>query len=1077
MNAIIFLVKTCLAPFVLPYLFYVALFGLTNAQAAGYTANITTAYPQLGIASTSPQVAWYGGNCGNTVTTANPYNTCDDAVSPVMPIGFTFNFAGTSYSTWSMSTNGVIFFETGAVGTASTGNQTYTPSNLPTTVFGNGKPALMPFWADLWKNASANGVLDANSASQPASASFIQYQTLSVSGAQVLVIQLRKVGYYGASGTLVNMQVQLWSTGEIVYSYGSMAVMTSNPNLRIGLQYPGGCNTLANNQSASLSNQSYLYRWDASAAACPGAPTIDHYEIRHDGAATLCAEPVNVLACSVSTKPCPAASIINTQIMNASVTVTGTGTLGTPNINPASFNLEPSSPQQTINLTWTAGSAGNATLGLQVAVKPANTTTVCANVAGAAAYANCNISVANAACIPPPHHYEIQGPASANNCSNTTFTIKAWADAAQTTAYTAGVATGTLTSSGNPVSIPSLGAFTIPAGSSTVNITPITFPAAGATTFNTTATPALAGATTCKFGTSTSCALQVDSCVVITGPVALNAVDVGANAASGKITTKTAGAAFNLDIYALNAGRTTQDTQATGAVLLDFLANTSTGVALDGNGCPGTATSLPIGTVTLTAGKVTASLGGIADAWRDVRVRMRYPATGTATVTACSADNFAVKPASLAVVASDTDWQTAGAARTLNATAYDGTPMHKAGRPFTLRVTGYNASNVITANYNGAPTATSTCVLPATGCVPGAFTTGSFSTSGGTATSNTASYNEAGAISATFTDTGYASVDSADSAASCAGYYVCSSATAIGRFVPDNFAISANTPAFTPACGSFTYLGQPFGFGTAPTWTVTARNAAGGITRNYTGNLFKLAAGTVTGQTWSAASGMVAAVGSLPTVSVIDQGGGQGGVVFSVGNPASGGGLAFARNAQMAPFNASLTLAASVADSDGVVYAGNPYQHSGIGFDGGFAEQRFGRLRLANATGSERLALPVPLSAQYWNGQGFVTNTADNCTALAAPALTFYAQTADNRLASGETTASFNATLAAGLGDLRLSAPGAGNFGFLDLAVSAPDWLKYNWDGVGGYDDSPRARAAFGKRKGSDKVIIRREIY
>jgi hypothetical protein len=61
--------------------------------------------------------------------------------------------------------------------------------------------------------------------------------------------------------------------------------------------------------------------------------------------------------------------------------------------------------------------------------------------------------------------------------------------------------------------------------------------------------------------------------------------------------------------------------------------------------------------------------------------------------------------------------------------------------------------------------------------------------------------------------------------------------------------------------------------------------------------------------------------------------------------------------------------------------------------------------------------------------------------------------------------------------------PCTGNYGFVDVTVPAPDWLKYNWDGIDQgtdgnlFDDNPRARATFGKRKGTDKVIIRREIY
>jgi MSHA biogenesis protein MshQ len=561
-----------------------------------------------------------------------------------------------------------------------------------------------------------------------------------------------------------------------------------------------------------------------------------------------------------------------------------------------------------------------------------------------------------------------------------------------------------------------------------------------------------------------------------------NAVDVAADAISGKITSKTAGSAFNLDLVALNAAHDALAASFSGSVLVDLIANTSLDVALDGNNCPVSGAELGVGTVEMAGSRHTLSLPAVAEAWRDVRVRIRYPATGVASIAACSTDNFALKPASLAVAASDADWQTAGTARLLNTSGANGTPVHKAGQPFTLRVSGYNAANVVTANYSGSPTAEIECLLPAV-CNLGVLSAGAFTANGGTLTSTTASYSEVGAINATFTDSVWGSVDSADSPASCAGFYACSSATAIGRFVPDHFDISANTAAFTPACGSFSYLGQPFDLGVAPDWRVTARNAGGGLTANYTDSLFKLAAATITGQAWSAASGTVSPVGSLPAVSVSDLGGGQASVLFSVGAASGGGGLVFARGTPSAPFDASLNLSASVADSEGVTYVGNPYLHSGIGFVGGQSGMRFGRLRLGNAAGSERVALPLPLTAQYWNGQGFVLNSVDICTVLPAPSLTFFAQSADNQLASGETTASFNSPLSAGKGNLSLTAPGIGNFGFLDLSVSAPAWLQYNWDGVDQgsdanlLDDNPRARAAFGKRSGADRVIMRREIF
>jgi hypothetical protein len=50
----------------------------------------------------------------------------------------------------------------------------------------------------------------------------------------------------------------------------------------------------------------------------------------------------------------------------------------------------------------------------------------------------------------------------------------------------------------------------------------------------------------------------------------------------------------------------------------------------------------------------------------------------------------------------------------------------------------------------------------------------------------------------------------------------------------------------------------------------------------------------------------------------------------------------------------------------------------------GSSKLRYGRLRIANAYGSELLSLPVGITAQYWNGSSYVTNTLDNCTSLLA---------------------------------------------------------------------------------------------
>lgn len=584
-------------------------------------------------------------------------------------------------------------------------------------------------------------------------------------------------------------------------------------------------------------------------------------------------------------------------------------------------------------------------------------------------------------------------------------------------------------------------------------------------------------------------------------PAALNAVDPGTDAVAGQISTKTAGAGFSLDIHALNASRTSRDDSFSGDVQVELVANKTSGVTLDANNCPTSGTVLTVATVTLSAGRATLAVPAVADVWREVRVRLRYPAAGPYRVIACSTDNFAIKPARLVAVASHADWQHPGTTAILGNTSARGGVIHKAGRPFTLRLTAHNATGALASQYDGNPTPSVGCVLPGSGCVTGSLSTGAFTASGGTVTSSSASYSEVGAISARFVDIGFAAVDADDTAASCTGYHVCADAIAIGRFVPDHFDVAVNTPRLRAACGRFTYLGQPFDYAQVPVLTITAKNTAGATTVNYTGALFKLSAAGITGQTHSAASGVVAAVaGSLPAPVVTDLGGGVGQVSFSVGDAAAGGGLRFLRgNAPTAPFDAELALSFSLADSEGVTPLSNPLSFGtatpggGIAFAGG-KTVRFGRLRLANATGTELRALPVPLTAQYWNGRGFVTNGDDDCTVLPvpvavaltvprSPGLTFYPQTADNQLAAGETMASLRTPLASGHAGLVLSAPGAGNHGYLDVVADAPVWLEYDWDGAdqGGdgrlLDDNPRARVAFGKRRGVERLILRREMY
>ena len=146
---------------------------------------------------------------------------------------------------------------------------------------------------------------------------------------------------------------------------------------------------------------------------------------------------------------------------------------------------------------------------------------------------------------------------------------------------------------------------------------------------------------------------------------------------------------------------------------------------------------------------------------------------------------------------------------------------------------------------------------------------------------------------------------------------------------------------------------------------------------------------------------------------------------------------------------------------------------------------RYGRLRMQNAFGSESLDLPISVVAQYWNGSGWVQNVDDSCTPIVAPTsgsgLTFFPEVAatskGNHLSAAETTSSVSGTniLVAGDAKFRLSKPGVGNNGYVDITFTAPVWLQFPWKSA--VITSPTARATFGIYKNANEFIYLRDIH
>lgn len=583
-------------------------------------------------------------------------------------------------------------------------------------------------------------------------------------------------------------------------------------------------------------------------------------------------------------------------------------------------------------------------------------------------------------------------------------------------------------------------------------------------------------------------------------PGSFNAFETAtaASAITGVIKTKVAGSAFSLDVVAIAGG--VQLVAFTGNVKIELLANTGTpGSGYGANNCP-TANSViqTIASAAIAGGRSTVNFPAVANVFQDVRVRISFP-TISPTVTSCSTDSFAMRPNTFGNFSvSDTDWQTAGTTRALNDTTF-GLIVHKAGRSFSVRADALNAASTpaITANYTGSPAASLTACAGA--ACTASFGALSLTTAfvAGQLVSDIATYSQVGSFTVQIVDSAFASIDSADGSTP-AERNIQSAAIVAGRFVPDHFAMAKNTPVFGTACsgGTFSYVGQRFSYTTQPVITITAQDALNNTTTLYTGNWWRITNTSLTGKAYSALSGTLDTSGAPATDPVIAE---------TVGSPGSGTltfgsgtGFVFTRTTPAAPFNAEVGLSINVIDADAVAYAANPATvgaattGNGIAFSAG-KEMRFGRLRLQNANGSQLIAMPIPISAQYWNGSGFVTNTLDNCTTIAAGNVAIgNPQPAGFTVGAPTVGGAFNA----GVGNLRLPASGAGTKGSVDVSVNLTGgtagssctagmpastganrtYLQGAWCGAG-YTNDPTARATFGVYRNTDRFIYQRENY
>ena len=273
-----------------------------------------------------------------------------------------------------------------------------------------------------------------------------------------------------------------------------------------------------------------------------------------------------------------------------------------------------------------------------------------------------------------------------------------------------------------------------------------------------------------------------------------------------------------------------------------------------------------------------------------------------------------------------------------------------------------------------------------------------------------------------------------------------------GPFIPHHFDV-----VVVPACSAFSYAAQPFGV------TATARNASNATTLNY--------------------DGTAATTPNFAKATTLSDA-----VTLGVGTWSNNSIAATAFTAGVANATPSYAFTTkTTAPQTLLVRAIDASPASSSGYAEGSTLLRSGRLKLSNATGSERASLAIPVQAQYWSGNAWVQNSADSCSSVPAAAVVRAAYL-DNKgaAATGWTSTASAIAISAGAGTLTLGAPSPTTTGSLDFALNlgatttdqscltahpastaaALPWLRSQYGSSGAcgtaWDRDPSARATFG---------------
>ncbi len=293
----------------------------------------------------------------------------------------------------------------------------------------------------------------------------------------------------------------------------------------------------------------------------------------------------------------------------------------------------------------------------------------------------------------------------------------------------------------------------------------------------------------------------------------------------------------------------------------------------------------------------------------------------------------------------------------------------------------------------------------------------------------------------------------------------------VGRFHPSYYEMTASLLSLD--CGAFVYMGAPHINLQAD---LLARSAQGATVQNYDSGL--LGAGgvsTVVAEAEAADDGND--LGARINFSAADW---QLGAYVLNDTDAS-----FSRDVGVDGAFETLSLGLKVVDGlDGralnvldmnAATSGACAPSSCAAREIGVFDVYYGRLAVLPAQGVETEPLDVDLEAQVFRNGAFVEHLADSCSTYAASDVTLsnfrdnldpgetsvVAPLASETLDQGHTTAAQ---------PLLLSPPGTGNEGIVEVQLSVPAWLQFDWLGAG--DTDPGADATFGRFRGHDRIIF-----